>query len=244
MKKIVKNKGLIINTQDYKENAILAYILRFDGKRTFIIKGAKKITSSNHIFSNPLTLIEFNSTLTSGISVLTEGVILDNYNRIKEDSNRYNIACIILEKINFFAEQVSDQTILFDFVIDLLNILKTTLYIDAVSIIFEIKLLYLLGVAPSFNRCPICGKSVIKGALLVSSGGYLCQDCQFARVASLNYEDSSLFKEIYVTKLANITDDLLSRINASQTIRTVIDDYYAYHLDFDSKVKKIIKKIG
>ncbi len=244
MKKIIKNKGLIIKTQDYKENAVLAYILKENGKQTFMVKGAKKITSSNHAFSIPLTLIEFNSTLSKGIGVLTEGVIIDNYSKIKEDQDRYNIASIILEKLYFFAEQVSNQQILFDFSIELLNLLNTTSYIKAISMIFEIKLLYLLGVAPSFNRCPVCGKKAIDGALLISSGGYLCRDCQFAKVTSLNLVDSLLFKEVYITKLPDIKEELLNKIDTSENIMNIIDDYYAYHLDFDSKVKKIIKKIG
>lgn len=244
MKKIIKNKGLIINIRDYQENAILANILKQDGKQTFIIRGAKKITSANHAFNNPLELIEFNATLTNGISTFTEGVILDNYNQIKEDQSRYNIAVIILEKVNYFAEQVSDNKILFNFVIDLLNLLKSTNYLKAVSLIFEIKLLYLLGVAPSFNRCPVCGKKAINGALVISSGGYLCQDCQFALTTSLNYIDSNLLKTIYMTKLINMKEDLLALINESESIENVVDEYYAYHLDFDSKVKKIIKKIG
>ena len=40
--------------------------------------------------------------------------------------------------------------------------------------IFEIKLLYLLGVAPSFNRCPNCGnEDKTKMSIVVRLCGYI-----------------------------------------------------------------------
>lgn len=244
MKKIAKNKGIVIKVRDYLENAVLTAIYTESGKGTFLIRGAKKINSSTRKFANILTELEFNATMGNGICVLTEGIIIDNYTNLKEDLNKFYITNIILEKLDYFSEQFVDPNLVYNFVKELLEMLENTDYIFAISMIFEIKLLYLLGVAPSFNRCPLCNKKAINGALLISSGGYICEDCQFARTTSLNIEDSLLFKKIYSTKIKDVTNDFLFEINNNKNIQQIIDDYYEYHLDFTSKVKKVIRKIG
>ena len=43
MKKIIKNKGIVIKVQDYLENAVIATILTENGKQSYLIKGAKKV---------------------------------------------------------------------------------------------------------------------------------------------------------------------------------------------------------
>ncbi|MBQ4571538.1 MAG: DNA repair protein RecO [Bacilli bacterium] len=244
MRKIIKSKGLIIKVQDYLENAVLATILTENGKESIIIKGAKKLNTSTRRLGNVLTLIEYNHTESSGLSVLTEGVVVDNYTLIKDELLKFNYALVMLEKINFFIEEFTDYKTLYNFTISLLNKLKETSYLNAVVLIFQIKILYLLGVAPSFNRCPVCGKKAINAALDIKSGGFICEDCHYLKETSLNIEDSKLFKEIYVTKVNDFNDELLIKIDNHININKCVKSYYEWHLDFKSKVLDIIEKIG
>lgn len=244
MRKIIKSKGLIIKVQDYLENAVLATILTENGKETLIIKGAKKLNTSTRRLGSILTLIEYNHTESSGLSTLTEGIVIDNYTLIKDDLLKFNYALVMLEKINFFIEEFTDYNTLYNFTISLLEKLKETEYLNAVILIFQIKILYLLGVAPSFNRCPICGKKAINAALDIKSGGFICESCHFLKETNLNIEESQLFKKIYVTKLNEINDDFLFLINNHININKCVKSYYEWHLDFRSKVLDIIEKIG
>lgn len=244
MKKIVKNKGIVINAMTYQENAAIATIITEEGKKSCIIKGAKKVNSSNKRLINVPVLIEYQSTLSESLSVLTEGVVLNNYTNIKDDIIRYNYALIVLEKLIYFSEQVSDYKVLFNFTVDILDRLNDTNYLNSIVLIFEIKLLYLLGVAPSFNHCPVCGKTKYIGSLDVKHGGYLCSDCSYLQETTLNTLDSDLFREIYVTKLHQINDEFLAKFNNHVNINKAVNYYYEWHLDFNSKTKKIIEKIG
>lgn len=244
MKQIIKSKGIIIKVQDYLENAVIATILSNTGKHSYLIKGAKKINSGNKRLAMPLTLIEFNATNSLGLATLTEAVVVNNYTLLKDDFVRFNYASIVLEKLNYFCDQVTDYKILFEFTLNILDLMEKYDYFTAITLIFEIKLLYLLGVAPSFNRCSNCNNKVIKGALHVASGGFLCEKCNYLKETSLNYDDSMLFKTIYVTKVNLIDEEFLQSIDSNNNIVSCIDYYYEYHLDFKSKVKEIIKKIG
>lgn len=244
MRNIIKNKGLIVKVQDYLENAVLATVLTENGKETLIIRGAKKMNTSTRRLASVLTLIEFNHTESKGLSTLTEGVVIDNYTIIKDDLIRFNYALVMLEKISYFMDEITDYATLYNFTLELLNKLKNTEFLNGVILIFEIKFLYLLGVAPSFNRCPICGKKAINAALDIKSGGFICERCHYLKETSLSIDDSLLFKKIYVTKLNEIDDDFLKEINNHQNINKCVNLYYEWHLDFKSKVLDIIEKIG
>ena len=52
MEKIGKKTGIILKTQDYKENASLLTILTSTGLVTLILRGAKKTSSKNHLLNN------------------------------------------------------------------------------------------------------------------------------------------------------------------------------------------------
>lgn len=244
MKKIIKNKGIVIKVQDYLENAVIATILTETGKQSYLIKGAKKVNSGTKRFAQALTVLEFNATLSTGLSTLTEALIVNNYTLIKDDLVRFNYATILLEKLNYFSDQVTDYKLLFEFTLNILDLIEKYDYFTAATLIFEIKLLYLLGVAPSFNRCPNCGNKAINGALHVESGGFLCEKCHYLKEVTLNRDDSLVFKTIYVTKLNQIDEELLRTFDSNNNIANCIDYYYEYHLDFKSRVKEIIKKIG
>lgn len=244
MKKITKNKGLIIKTMDYKENAVIATIFTDSKKVSCIIKGAKKLNSSTRRIAQPLTLIDFNYTESNSLGVLTEAVVLDNYTSLKEDLDKYYIVLSVLEKLNYFLDQITDYPTLFNFILEILELMKNKNYDKILSLIFEVKLLYLLGVSPSFKSCPLCNKAILNGALLISSGGFICDDCIKKRTPSLTKEESSFLKLLYKTKIKDLSDEIISKELEYPKIYDVIDEYYAYHLDFESKVKKIIKKIG
>ena len=49
MKKIIKNKGIVIKVQDYLENAVIATILTENGKQSYLIKYWSLIMIMNSI---------------------------------------------------------------------------------------------------------------------------------------------------------------------------------------------------
>ena len=76
------------------------------------------------------------------------------------------------------------------------------------------------------------------------SGGFLCEKCHYLKEVSLNINDSLLFKKIYITKINEINEDYLKEFNDHVNINKCINKYYEWHLDFKSRVKEILEKIG
>ena len=85
MGKIIKKKGIVLKTTDYKENALLLTILTSEGIVNLILRGAKKQSSKNRNLSNILSFIEFNQTESNSINTLTEGFVINSFSCIYQD---------------------------------------------------------------------------------------------------------------------------------------------------------------
>lgn len=241
MKKIEKSEGIIINSSDYGETAVIIRILTPDSVESVIVKGVRKAGSGTLKYTNLLTKLSYNRTQ-SKLPTLTEAVIIDNYNKIKDDFDRYYEAEIIMELLNNFYIDITDFKILYDFLNTLFDLLKTTSNPRSISLLFMVKFLYLLGVAPLFKSCPKCGKLINSGYFSVRNGGYLCKECYNKYSADLDLDLSILLQKMYVTKINNIDDKFLAEIDKDE-LENVLISYYCYHLEFNSKVRKIKSKL-
>lgn len=244
MKEVLKSEGLIIRLIDYKENAVIATVLTKEGKESIIIRGAKKMVTTTHRLASLLTLISYTKTSTTPLATLIEGVVINNYTTIKSDLIKYNTVLVMLEKLNFFLDEINTNKFLYPFVISLLEAYQKSSFNTAYLTIFEIKLLYLLGVSPILNKCIVCGDNLKVGNLSIKSGGLICPRCALKTKYDLSSNDSLIYKEAYYTKLKDVDEKLLAVLEQNNNISNFIDEYYNYYLDFSSKTKKILKKIG
>ena len=244
MSQIQKLQGIVIKKIDYKENANLITLLTPKGKLSLIVRGSKKINSVTRNYTNLFSQLDFNATDNLKLNTLTEGYIVNAFVNINTDFNKMNVGLQILEKINLLCDEIQNYEVFYTFVVKVFNLLENTSYPISILNIFEIKLLYLLGVAPELRECVICqNKDIEHGFFSVSSGGIICRKHQIN-----NYDLDSLstnaLKLLYYIKIDKIDEDFLKLINDySITISNVIDKFYERHLDFHSKTKKIIKTI-
>lgn len=245
MSKVCALTGLVVHVTPFNDNAVVACILTPEKKTSFMIKGALKPDKSTFKLGKVLTQISFNATVTQEdrLSTLTEGVVLDNYGMIKTNIKAYNYTLAIIEKMYHFADNVSDYKLFYKFGLDILSkINKEPENVLAYVNIFEIKTLYLMGIAPTFKECMICNKPIKDGVLVVSLGGYICDECSLHTKTTLTKEQSNLFRYAYSTKLENITSDKVMKLN-NIYINNSVDYFYQYHLDYYSKVKKVLKSL-
>ena len=109
----------------------------------------------------------------------------------------------------------------------------------------EIKLLYLLGIAPTLNGCNKCAKKTNELFLSINLGGTCCKDCIKDCGYDLDLNETKIFKYLYLIKLENIDEKFLKLIDDTNIdLSHFIDRYYEKYMDFYSKTKKVIKKIS
>ncbi len=244
MSQIQKSQGIVIKKSDYKENANIITLLTKEGKLSLIVRGAKKINSVTRNYTNLFSQLDFNATDNLKLNTLTEATTINPFINIYDDVDKLNAGMVILEKINLLTDEIQNTELFYEFVLKMLNLLNNTNNPYTVSLIFEIKLLYLLGVSPELRMCVLCkNKEITDAVFSIYNGGIICNNHQIN-----NYELDSLctnaLKLMYFIKPDKIDEEFLKLVSEyTNRISNVIDKFYEKHLDFYSKAKKIIKEI-
>ena len=228
----------------YKENANLITLLTKEGKLSLIVRGSKKINSVTRNYTNLFTKMDFNSTNNLRLNTLTEADILKSHVNINNDFDKMNIGLIILEKINKLTDEISNQELLYDFVSLILERLEETKYPNTLLSLFEVKLLYLLGVSPEFKECTICSKkSDNYNVFSAHNGGIICNNHQINNY-DLSGNETKALELLFFIKPDKVDEEFLSLVNEyNDSISKTIDKFYEIHLEFYSKAKKIIKEL-
>lgn len=236
-----KIEGIILKNSDYKDNAIKISVLTNEGIIDFIIRGAKKITSKLSNLSQPLKKVELYSTTDKVINTVTEGIVIENYTKIKEDNEKLLVSLSMIETCYYFSKHVLDSDLLYNFFLDTLEILKNTMYPLELLNYFDIKFWYLIGIQPIFNKCVICGSDE-PSFFSVNHGGVLCLNCRSN--SSYDEETTQLLKITYLLKIDKLNDDFLKIISEyREKFNKIIRNYYIEYFDFSNFNRNLIEKL-
>ena len=169
--------------------------------------------------------------------------ILDNYNSIKLDYNKITYALRIIEICYTLGEHITDSKLFYDFTTEILDLINNNEVYDIYELIFKIKTLYLLGVAPVFTKCVSCSSKENLIGFSFNNGGMKCSDC--AKQDDFIYPKETVLeiKTIYLRKLNELI--LLIKDNKLKynydKISRFLELYYEQYLGFVSKVNKVLK---
>ncbi len=201
-----------------------------------MIHGSNKIKNR---YLNIPRLLNYIDIYVSGKNLLTfrDGDILEGYPNIVNDLEKYTYATHILELIYYFSSHEHDHEKLFNFLLKIFDIInKDNNYIPYLNMI-ELKLLYLLGVNPSLNKCVVCGKTNSL-QFSITEGGMCCPE-HIQNPYKISNIALEKLKELYFFDLSK---DKLSHIDQSsqKEIRFLIDKYYEYHLSIKTESRKLL----
>ena len=149
----------------------------------------------------------------------------------------------IIEICYVLGEHITDMNLFFDFTNEILDLIElNNESYDIYELIFKIKTLYLLGVAPVFSKCVSCGKKENLKGFAFNNGGMKCSDC--IKLDDFIYPSETIkeIKNIYLIKL----DQLNLLIKEKQLkydyskINRFLELYYEQYLGFISKVNKVL----
>lgn len=240
-KNVELEQGIVLKTIDYQENSKIIYILTNEGIKSAIVRGAKNIKSHTYSYAQPLVKIEFEIKKEKYIGA---NKILNNYNNIKFDFDKVSCCLKIIEICYTLGEHITDSKLFYQFTSDILDLIeKTNKKYEVYELIFKIKTLYLLGVAPVFSKCVSCGNKENLVGFAFNFGGMKCSNCM--QIDEFIYPSDTIkeIKNIYLIKLEKLVlliqnDEL--KYNYDKISR-FLDLYYEQYLGFVSKVKKVLK---
>lgn len=234
-------QGIVLKTIDYQENSKIIYLLTNNGIKSAVVRSAKNLKSHTYSYAQPLVKIEFEIKKDRFIGAYK---ILDNYNNIKLNFEKLTHSLKIIEICYTLGDHITDSNLFFDFtnqVLDLIN--KNEYNSDIFELIFKIKTLYLLGVAPVFSKCVSCGNNTNLIGFSFNNGGMKCSNCITLDDFVYPSETMVEIKNIYLIKLDKlillIKDDKLKY--DYNKISRFLELYYEQYLGFTSKVNKVLK---
>lgn len=218
---LLKCHGVVIKTQDYKENDKLVWLYTdTNGKMTSIAKGAKK--SKNKLFSVTLPLCYGEYVLFEGksLAIIQEGKSMQSFQGLLNNLDKLTYSSYMCELIDIAMVEGENNRWLFKEFITTLYLLNTDA-IDYELLIrsFELKLLKATGYGMTLNSCVICKKAItLSNYISLSYFGGICDEC--------NKEHS-----VYISKgaynalkfLTTTASDKIFRLNLSKDIKKEIE---------------------
>jgi DNA repair protein RecO (recombination protein O) len=238
-------EGIIVKSQKYQENSKLITLVNSEGMETYLVRGASDLKSRNFSYSQELTKIGYDAhTSKNSFSILTQGKVLASYGSIKADFQKLNDALLIVESTYQLGIHLEDHSTFYQFLNEILQCLNSNHYNPYYLIIFRVKLLYLLGIGPVFSKCVECGRREQLTGFDFLKGGMKCENCDTHTADYYNQEVIEVLRFLYLTKMENLTIEVLDGLpKIAAEAAKFLDRYYEHFLGFQSQAQKIIKKM-
>lgn len=244
---MVLNEGIVIKSTKYLENSKIIYILSENGLNSYLVKGGMKLSYKGRSYTQDISLIKYDFSSGKGFDILTSGQLVTSYINIKEDLSRLTYVYLIFELIIEFNEHVNDKKLFYDFTLFTLDKINSSSFYKYYYLVYALKILYLLGVGPDFNRCVKCGSDKNIVGFDFSSPGMICANCFNGDSLIYSSEVVKYCKVLYYTKLNNFTDEFLSKLfndnDQFDSIKLFVDRYYNRYLGFKSKTGNVLNTL-
>ncbi len=230
-------EGIVLKSIDYQEYSKIIYILTKTGIISVIAKNANNYKSHNYAYSQVMTHIAFGS---SKDKYLSSGKVLNAYTNLHSNYNQMICALKILEMSYVLGSHINDYEVFYDFLVDTLSLLDTKTNPQFWELIFKIKTLYLLGIAPIFTYCVSCKKTTNIKGFAFNNGGMKCVDCAENDDFFYPTDIIAYVKRIYITKLNNLLElndaEIATITHNYNRIDRFLELYYEQYMGFKSKV--------
>ncbi len=229
--------GYVLKRMDYKESSKIVFLYTASGKTSFLVHGANKLSSPFLAKTEVLTKLKV-TTEGKGLKICKEIEIIDLFPGIKNDLEKYTYCLHVLEILQQVSDAEIDHEKLFMFIGKIFPLIEKEKEYVPYIYMFESKLLYLLGIQPELQACVIC-QSKEALAFSVKDGGMCCLDhLPLGKTYPLSIID--YFMKIYYFNLDKPLELKLDQ-KTIREIRLLLDEYYHYHLNFETKSRQVLK---
>ena len=247
---IQKSEGIVLRRQDLRETSvILTFYTRDFGKIKGIIRGvrgprAQGTGASLEIFA--LDEIVFYERKSSDIYTVSQCDLLEFFAPIRASLEKLSYATYIIELLDSVTTLADKNSEVFDLLLNSLKLLSGESSPRRVARIFEIKLLYLLGLMPSLEECASCGRKVAgEERFSFRHGGLICKDCRQIDKAAvpilagtakfMEHIRSSPFEKVARIKVA---------AQVGRELEAILRRFLDYHIERRLKTLEFIREIG
>lgn len=218
---LLKCRGVIIKTQDYKETDKIVWLYTDKyGKLSCIAKGAKR--SKNKLFSITSNLCygDFVFFKGSGMARLSEGRIIKSFQGLMDNLEKLIYGSYVAELVDIAVLDEEQNFDLFKEFITCLYLLDTdALDYELLVRSFELKLLKATGYGLDLDHCSICKKKIsVTNYISLSYYGGVCENCKREHGLKIS-------KGAYnaIRFLSSTPSDKIYKLNLSEEIKKEVE---------------------
>ncbi|MEA1975613.1 MAG: DNA repair protein RecO, partial [Bacillota bacterium] len=215
----LKTKAIIIKIRDFSENDLLIDLFTLkEGKITVIAKGAKNAKSKISVASNLFVYGEFDLFIGKKWNRINSLEIINSFYYIREDIEKLSYGSYFLELIQSTIVEKKSEKDLFVLLLKTLDYLQFDKYIF-LKVLFEFKLLCILGYTPELHNCTKCGGDLNNNiSFSVYHGGVLCQKCKSDKSLNISEKILRIFRyfqqnEFYAILNIEINDLFIKKMD-------------------------------
>lgn len=152
------------------------------GKFRASARGTRKTTSRMAGHLEPLTHSSLLLARGSSLDIISQAQTLKSFSQMRTDLGRISSSLYIAEIVDLFTEDDEPNALLFQLLLDTLDMLSSVdkSILHLIIHRFEMQLLGLMGYRPQFDACAVNGESLPQNVPLSFSvvwGGLLCENC-------------------------------------------------------------------
>ncbi len=233
-------EGIVIKNSDYQEKSkILQVFSKEHGLIGILLKGANNYKNNNFALIQPISHAFFNINYYNGLSKCYNGELINSFHSLKNDFSKNIYIFHIFELIYKNLEQHQKNSYLFDILLKIIEIMEKStdiIQIKLLTIYFELKLLYFIGVFPEISKCVECGSSKHITNFDISKGGFVCEKCIDPRSKIFSVDSLQVLYQLFYQELDNFNYDINDKIISE--LQLLLREYYNYHLGIKTNSSK------
>lgn len=227
----IKTRGIVLKTQDYKENDKLLWILTEEhGKVSVIAKGARKNKNKN--FSNTLPFCFGEYVLFKGRALysLNEGKIIDSFQDILNNFDTLIYGSYFSELVDIVIEEEPCNVIFIELVKAFFLMRNEAVDLGVLARAFEAKLLKATGYGMSLENCAVCGVE-LRSSNYISFQFYggVCEKCEKqygTHVSVAAYNGIKFLSKVDLEKVGRLNLDDKTKMEIQRVLTTFIELNY------------------
>ena len=231
---VFKTEAITLGRTDYSNSSqIITFYTRDFGKIRTLAKGFKR--TSGRCSSKAVDLLTYYQILFikkehTYLHTLTEAILQNNYPQLRNNLDKYYKASYIAELVNEFTEEDDPSEQLFDVFLNTLTGISTDADTTIRLLVFEIKMLKILGYLPEWRYCVNCKNSIqqIPEVLFnAKEGGVLCRTCQIKFRNGINVPTGAI---LVANRLGDLNFQKLERVKIQLSICVEIEKMLRYYI--------------
>ncbi len=233
---VLKTEAITLGRTDYSDSSqIIVFYTRDYGKIHTIAKGFKRTSRKHGTKTIDLLTcyqILFIKKEHSSLYTLTEAILLNNYQPVRNDLDKYYKASYIAELVKEFTEENDINKPFYDIFLDTLNGISDSTNSAVWLLSFELKMLKVLGYLPDLRGCINCKNSIklMREVLFnAKEGGMLCELCQSTIRNGMVVPAGAV---VIANKLVDVNIHRLERVKIQSSICIEIEKMLRYYITY------------